>query len=395
MASLFVKRGAYWLRFLDPEQNKWRSKPTGFKAPEGKRKAVELKMEISLAEARQKGPQVTPSEHGRWDGWVEDYLQLRYREEPKSLQRYQAHWRLLYRFLNEKGLRHPRSWRHEHNQDYYRWKLDQKKPSGKPYEPNSALGELKALAMLMNEAKRRGYISANPISVQGLPVAKVKRKEPLTDAEIAKIRKTLAEWKMNPPNDFQIDWGNMANVFEICLGTGCRMSETAIPFSYIDWKNRRITFGDPKGGEERAFTTPILGKAFFEWLQRLVDERQHNGASATADVPQHTSRDFGRFCDRIKLPHITLHCLRVTFVTRAYLAGVPEFAVKRLVNHSNDLVHEIYRRLSVDDLAQIAKGFHLPPPLALQPRETGASLKPNSARRARRSRKAASSPART
>jgi hypothetical protein len=46
------------------------------------------------------------------------------------------------------------------------------------------------------------------------------------------------------------------------------------------------------------------------------------------------------------------HCLRVTYVNRLRRAGVPREAAMRLVNHSSDLVHQIYQREKVEDVAQ-------------------------------------------
>jgi integrase len=54
----------------------------------------------------------------------------------------------------------------------------------------------------------------------------------------------------------------------------------------------------------------------------------------------------------IKKPHLTLHFLRVTYVNRLRRAGGPREAAMRLVNHSSELIHQIYQRERVDDVAQ-------------------------------------------
>lgn len=48
----------------------------------------------------------------------------------------------------------------------------------------------------------------------------------------------------------------------------------------------------------------------------------------------------------------TGHCLRVTFVTKAYKAGVPEYMIKRIIGHSlkNNITDGVYNRVSFDEL---------------------------------------------
>jgi hypothetical protein len=57
------------------------------------------------------------------------------------------------------------------------------------------------------------------------------------------------------------------------------------------------------------------------------------------------------FCHE-KVPHLCFHCLRVTYVNRLRRAAVPKEAAIRLVNHASELVHKIYQREKVADVAQ-------------------------------------------
>jgi integrase len=50
--------------------------------------------------------------------------------------------------------------------------------------------------------------------------------------------------------------------------------------------------------------------------------------------------------------HLCFHCLRVTYVNRLRRAGVPREAAMRLVNHASELIHQIYQREKVEDVAQ-------------------------------------------
>ncbi len=49
----------------------------------------------------------------------------------------------------------------------------------------------------------------------------------------------------------------MQTAFKIALHTGCRLRETRIPMSYVDFAENKITFPSPKGGEARAFSIPM------------------------------------------------------------------------------------------------------------------------------------------
>jgi hypothetical protein len=44
--------------------------------------------------------------------------------------------------------------------------------------------------------------------------------------------------------------------------------------------------------------------------------------------------------------------LRVTYVNRLRRASVPREAAMRLVNHSSELIHQIYQREKIEDVVQ-------------------------------------------
>jgi len=51
---------------------------------------------------------------------------------------------------------------------------------------------------------------------------------------------------------------------------------------------------------------------------------------------------------------------RVTFVNRLRRAGVPREAAMRLVNHASELIHQIYQRERVEDVAQWRDAVQFP-----------------------------------
>ena len=130
--------------------------------------------------------------------------------------------------------------------EYIDWRTSIKKKSGKRAGRNTAIMELKLLAMIMGEAVRLGHADANPLVSLKLRRDKAAKKPELTDKEIREIRKAL---KTEP------EWMRIA--FDISLHTGCRLRETRLPLNCLDFKENKITFPSPKGGEDRAFSIPM------------------------------------------------------------------------------------------------------------------------------------------
>jgi len=142
---------------------------------------------------------------------------------------------------------------------------------------------------------------------------------------------------------------------EISLNTGCRLRETQIPLSYIDFQESKITFPNPKGGEDRAFSVP-MPTALEALFRRLASERKQ----CTLEFPFQPSRRWQQFFIKIKKEHLCFHCLRVTYVNRLRRAGVPREVAMRLVNHSSELIHKIYQRERVEDVVKWRDAVQFP-----------------------------------
>ena len=166
----------------------------------------------------------------------------------------------------------------------------------------------------------------------------------MTDKEIQVILKALKE---------EPEW--MQTAFEISLHTGCRLRETRIPIDCLDFAENKITFPAPKGGEDRAFSIPMPSA-----LRPLLGRIRKAKKKFTLEFPFQPSRRWQQFFIKIKLPHLCFHCLRVTYVNRLRRAGVPREAAMRLVNHASDLVHQIYQREKVEDVAQWRDAVQFP-----------------------------------
>jgi len=342
MAYLYRKnRSPFWYVVYFDANRKEVHRTTGLRAddPNDTAKAKALRAELEASEHHR--VPVVNSEG--WDTWVPKYLE-RHCESKGTLQRYTGNWKWLGLWLQTQRLYSPRAITYRNALEYIDWRTTIKKKSGKRAGRNTAIMELKLLAMIMGEAVRLGHADANPLVSLKLRRDKAAKKPELTDKEIRAIRKAL---KTEP------EWMQIA--FDISLHTGCRLRETRLPLNCVDFKENKITFPSPKGGEDRAFSIP-MPSALRPLLQRIRKAKQ----AFTVEFPFQPSRRWQQFFIKIKKPHLCFHCLRVTYVNRLRRAGVPREAAMRLVNHSSDLVHQIYQREKVEDVAQWRDAVQFP-----------------------------------
>jgi integrase len=332
MSSLYRKQGSpFWfVQYVDADGVR-RNKSTGLRAdsPSETAKARALRAQL---EAKEHSKVAVP-EGGGWESWVPKFLE-RHCEAPRTRDRYEDAWKWVQLWLSREKLHSPRSITYRRALEYIEWRINHKKKTGKTVGRNTAILELKVFAMIMGEAVRLGHADANPLLQLKLKRDKAAKKPEMTDAEIVALRSAL----LSEP-----EWMRVA--FEIALHTGCRIRETRIPMTCVDFKEGKITFPSPKGGEDRAFSIP-MPEALRPLLQELAEQKR----KFTLDFPFQPSRRWQQFFIKMEMPHLCFHCLRVTFVNRLRRAGVPREVAMRLVNHSSEIVHEIYQRETVSDL---------------------------------------------
>jgi integrase-like protein len=333
MAYLYRKpRSPFWYVVYFDSSRRERHRSTHLRAddPNDTAKAKALRAELEAKE-HHRAPVVNSE---GWDTWVPKYLE-RHCENELTLRRYVGNWRWLSLWLQIERLHSPRAITYGNALGYLDWRTAYKKKTGKKAGRNTAIMELKLFAMIMGEAVRLGHADANPLVSLKLRRDKPAKKPEMTDAEIRDIRAAL---KTEP------EW--MQICFDIALHTGCRLRETRLPVDCLDFTENKITFPSPKGGEERAFSIPMPSA-----LRPLLLRIRKSKRSFTLDFPFQPSRRWQQFFVKINKPHLCFHCLRVTYVNRLRRAGVPREVAMRLVNHSSELVHQIYQREKVDDVA--------------------------------------------
>jgi hypothetical protein len=95
-------------------------------------------------------------------------------------------------------------------------------------------------------------------------------------------------------------------------------------------------------------------------LRPLLERIRKSKQKCTVEFPFQPSRRWQQFFIKIKKTHLTFHCLRVTCVNRLRRAKVPREAAMRLVNHASELIHQIYQREKVEDVAQWQDAVQFP-----------------------------------
>ena len=300
MASIYKKKNSpYWfVQYVDASGVR-RNKSTGLRANEPNEtiKARALRAEL---EAKELNRSAVPLGGGGWDTWVPQYLE-RHCESPGTMQRYTLSWSWLAFWLQENRFHSPRAITYRNALEYIDWRTNYKKKTGKSAGRNTAVMELKLLAMIMGEGVRLGHADANPLVSLKLRRDRPAKKPEMTDREIKEIRDAL---KIEP------EWMQVA--FEISLHTGCRLRETRLPMNCLDFKENKITFPSPKGGEDRAFSIPMPSA-----LAPLLKRIRKSGQEFTVEFPFQPSRRWQQFFIKLDMPHLCFHCLRVTYVNAA------------------------------------------------------------------------------
>jgi integrase len=342
MAYIYLKiRSPFWyVQFIDGDGRK-HDKSTGLRTddPNDTLKAKVLRAELEAKEYH-RAPVVNGAS---WDSWVPKFFD-RHCQTERTLERYEDAWKWVVFWFQHQRIHSPRQLTYKRGVDYLDWRTMFKKRTGKTVGRNTAIFELKVLSLVMDEAVRLGHADANPLVSLKVRRDKPAKKPELKDEEIVEIREAL---KKEP------EWMQVS--FDIALHTGCRLRETRLPLGCVDFRENKITFPNPKGGEDRAFSIPMPSA-----LRPLFENMHAAKKEFALDFPFQPSRRWQQFFIKLKKTHLCFHCLRVTYVNRLRRARVPREVAMRLVNHASELVHRVYQREKVEDVAQWRDAVRFP-----------------------------------
>lgn len=266
-----------------------------------------------------------PASTGQGWKWVDAWLPLAF--GGKTLLRYRQAWFAFSTFLGTQRTVAPRQLEREQAELYLAWRQDPPAESGvRKVCKNTALLDLKVVSRIMREAVHRKLAPANPFLQLGFKKDPVKARPDILPHEMKIILKAL---KKIPDDDMKVSW-------KIAMLYARRISETCVPLVDIDLKIGTITFRN-KGGK---FTTKLLHSE----LRPLVRKWKREGRAHSFKMPPNFSKKWSKFFDRIGLPHITFHSTRVRVATKLMEEGVDQRVAMDFIDHSSELVHQIYLR---------------------------------------------------
>jgi integrase len=338
MASLFKQKKSrfWWINFRDPitgQTNRKSTKLTDFI------RARKLCAEYTFKESQL----VRASPKENFCQWVEKFLDERYGE--KKL-RAQCAWRVLKMFLDEHQLTAPRQILREHATLFLDWRKRPNKSKGK-YRAgrNTALLEIKFMAILLDEAVRRQQCAFNPWLKLKLHREPGRQKPEYPRRTLAKILWSIRREPPTRKNFFLMS-------FLIARYHGCRLSETHFnPIQQVELSNRpTITFVVKGDRDHTVFLHPKLVRRF----RRLIAA----GATKTYEPPKSPAKEWFNFLTRagIKAQHpgACFHSLRVTAATTFARKGIPEKKAMDYIGHASTTIHRSYVRLKPEDLSVCA-----------------------------------------
>ena len=327
----------WWIVYWCPKRQKRVSQATPYRldAVQGKRKALDLANDLGKAASADKNAQG----RDRWECWVSDFLKDRYSvaHRKKTHDRMIGGWNQWRQFLLEQHIAVPRALNYQSVLDFVAWRSSQvKQSSGKIVSKNTALCDVRIMSVIMREAMRREFAEGNPCDRTGISKDPAKEKVEITDPEIDRIR---GELKSRPL------WMQIS--FEIAIHQGCRLQETSVPWSRIDFVRDTITFvAKGQNGKPHEFTTK-LHPGLKPTLAKLKAESPNT--KSTCVLPIMAAKEWHFFFRDIGLPHLSFHCTRVTVITKMARAGVPIQQAMAFVGHASEAIHRIYQKLKAAD----------------------------------------------
>lgn len=347
MANLFKRPQSpfWWIRYRRALTGERRAESTRlrYSVPLDTRRARELQAELTLKERRSSG--VVSAQ--RWDRWVLPFLNQTYAHQQNTLKAYLTAWHALNLFLVQKEIWFPGQLTKQHCLEYAAWRKQAQLSAGKyKASHNTAIYDLRILAIIMREAVARDFAAKNPCRELRLRREPTRRVRPAFDAaDIALVRDKI-ESEPEPRRTF------LRVSFEIARYQGCRVTETYLnPQTDVQLNGeiRTITFR-AKGGKDH---TAPLHPALVPLFQQL----QVSGAVETYPKPKsHPGSVWYCFLKRIglkdKKPGICIHSARVTVATELARANVHEAKARKYLGHATAAVHQIYQRLGHDDLGE-------------------------------------------
>ena len=99
-------------------------------------------------------------------------------------------------------------------------------------------------------------------------------------------------------------------------------------------------------------------------LLPLVARAREEKRPVLIPLPPSPARSWKHIFRRAKLPDLSIHCSRVTVITRLIEGGATPLEVREFIGHASDEIQAIYRRLKPSYAAGLTKLLGSKPPRA-------------------------------
>lgn len=334
MASFYRKKGSpyYWMR-VKRADGTWADVSSGVRADA---LGAVRKIEQKVAEETAREARMSQESRALMRLWVPGWLGYHY-VNGKSRARAMNAWAHLSAFFALRRVHHPEEVTYRLCHEFMAWRTDAeacKREGRRVGNWNTALTELRILGTIMQEALSQGWIVSNPCSRLRLGRKDVKEKRAIERDEEARIEEAL---KSAP------QW--MQDCWLVGIKQGCRLAEVRVRMADISERQMVIPFR-VKGGK-------IHPAPLHRDLLPLIARRREEGAEFLVDLSPSPSKDWVNFFNRLGMPGLSFHCLRVTVITRLALADVTAEKAMQYVGHCSEMVHAIYRKLRPKDVASL------------------------------------------
>jgi hypothetical protein len=329
MASLFQRPRSrfWWVKYRNPATGKIVRESTGIDAtlPGSKARAKARASELTRRELL--APKTNPGE--RFESWASDYLERRY-AKTGSLRNARLALHDLLAFVRERELVSPRQISYAIASEFVPW-LEKRGLSR-----NTARLRSIYFSILLSEAVRRGIAEANPFREVRNRKAATKQKKEISETDQLIIEAALVEKK---------EW--MREQWLVLMRQGCRISETYVTLDRIDEKQETIIFRVKGGRMHTAQLHPDL--------LPLITKARTEGRKTLIEAPPSAGPIWSDFFAKLGLPY-SIHCTRVTAITRMLRDGHSAAQVASFIGHS-ELINRVYRRLQPSDARALLKSL--------------------------------------
>lgn len=315
-----------------------------------KRRDQKLRVELNRLE-RQLLHYAAPIVSGDGWKWAHGFLATRYAARENTLASYRRQWEAMRLFLSENDIDSPGQVTRELLYDYPRWRKTWRGLRGRRRESKlaTAILGLKVMAIVLEEAVTRGLILSNPAQKLNIQTEEA----PLRPEITPDMERVIWNELQGAP-----DW--MRKSFFLAINTGLRFATTRLHRSQIRPASDDIVIEKPKGGRKREFVIPI-----YESVRPMINDFVRSGDEWSWTIPIKgvlTGLEWTKFFRKsdVYKPHLCFHSTRVTFITRAMRAGVPESVVMKMVNHASKEISRIYQRHTSEDVRRYADQLPAP-----------------------------------